>query len=214
VSRTAFWDQRAVTAGVHLNNFTNTAETDTAAGFHASYSLRYLPPHTDGTYLANPPRVKVLGTLAFEGQPCVNTFVDGHTAALTALSRSEREAMSRELIMHTLKADPYSEPMSFNRSILEHDGDGRVHIAWNAHEPRSFVSDHARGAHSKMTEWINNPNHAYREILRPGTVAIIDNWRVLHGREAVNGRWRTMAGADVSDRALRARWRELMSVAN
>lgn len=210
VSHKSFWDARGLTSDAHLNNWTNTAETDTAAGFHASYSLRCLPPHTDGTYLPVPPRVKVLGTLAYEGEPCANTFVDGHAAATSALSRAEREALSSGQIMHVLKADPYSEPMSFNRSILDHDGDGRVHVAWNAHEPRSqCISKSVGGARAKMAEWINDPANAYQEVLRPGTIAIVDNWRVLHGREAVQGRWREMAGADVSDRALRARWREL-----
>lgn len=209
VSHKAFWEEREVTADVHLNNFTNTAATDTLAGFHASYSLRFLPPHTDGTYLSTPPRVKILSTLAHEGELCANTFVDGHAAALFALERSERDTLALERITHVIKADPYSEPISFNRSILDHDGDGRVHIAWNAHEPRSSASSGARGARAKMATWINDPANAYSEVLSPGTVAIMDNWRVLHGREAVKGKWREMGGADVSDRTLRARWRAL-----
>ena len=193
-----------------VDQFTaNTAATDTLAGFHASYSLRFLPPHTDGTYLSTPPRVKILSTLAHEGELCANTFVDGHAAALFALERSERDTLALERITHVIKADPYSEPISFNRSILDHDGDGRVHIAWNAHEPRSSASSGARGARAKMATWINDPANAYSEVLSPGTVAIMDNWRVLHGREAVKGKWREMGGADVSDRTLRARWRAL-----
>ena len=210
VSRHAFWDERAISAGAHLNNFTNTAETDTASGFHASYGLRHLPPHTDGTYLSLPPRVKVLSTMGHDGELCANTFVDGHAAARHALSRAERELLSSEKVEHVLKADPYSEPMRFNRSILAHDGDGRVHVAWNAHEPRSVaMNDAVRAARAKMAAWISDPAHAYEEALEPGTVAFVDNWRVLHGREAVRGTWREMGGADVSDRALRTRWRML-----
>jgi alpha-ketoglutarate-dependent taurine dioxygenase len=61
--------------------------------------------------------------------------------------------------------------------------------------------------------WINEPAHAYTEVIANTSVMLIDNYRVLHGREAVRGTWREMAGADVSDRAFRARWRELTGAA-
>ena len=46
--------------------------------------------------------------------------------------------------------------------------------------------------------------------LRPGTILVVDNWRVLHGRTAFTGK-RVMAGAYLHREDVESRWRHLTS---
>lgn len=47
-----------------------------------------------------------------------------------------------------------------------------------------------------LTKELENPENRVTFQLEPGTVMIFDNWRVLHGRNAYNGK-RTMTGCYV-----------------
>lgn len=48
-----------------------------------------------------------------------------------------------------------------------------------------------------LTTEIFSPDNEWRFRLRPGTIVVFDNWRVLHGRTAYDGR-RQMVGCYVS----------------
>lgn len=48
-----------------------------------------------------------------------------------------------------------------------------------------------------LTQEFENPDHRVSFSLKPGTVIIFDNWRVLHGRMAYEGK-RTMTGCYVA----------------
>lgn len=48
-----------------------------------------------------------------------------------------------------------------------------------------------------LTQEFENPDNRIKFTLQPGTVMIFDNWRVLHGRMAYEGK-RTMTGCYVA----------------
>lgn len=64
----------------------------------------------------------------------------------------------------------------------------------------------------RVDKLLQDPQHMLYVRLDPGTMAICDNYRVLHGRERFTSQAkRRIAGADIADVALRAKWRELSS---
>ena len=63
--------------------------------------------------------------------------------------------------------------MSTNRTALSHDGDGRVLLSWNAHEPSNGQPSPAlAAARAKLKAYIDDPANAYQVVLEPGTVAL------------------------------------------
>ena len=56
-----FWGAGKVVEHAYTNAFENVFR-EPGAGYHASYGPTFLPPHTDGTFLPDPPRAKVRGT--------------------------------------------------------------------------------------------------------------------------------------------------------
>jgi len=206
----SFYESRGVTHDAHYNTFTGVS--DLAEGFTASYGLGELPLHTDGAYLATPPRVKVLAPTAIEGEIPWNTFADGWQALGTALNASELSTLAHVPLTQRFTNSPAEATMEFRRAALGRDGDGRPHVAWNAYSPDSEVPAEGSAlgaARARLEQFLGRPGAALRVRLPVGTVAIMDNWRVLHGREAMVGTRRVLSSVDLSDDALHKRWGEL-----
>ncbi|XP_043190259.1 trimethyllysine dioxygenase, mitochondrial-like [Amphibalanus amphitrite] len=182
----------------------------TANGRHAdtAYGRDELLPHTDGTYYSEPPGVQVFHCLAHDGHGGETTLVDGF-AALHALHQADPAAY--ELLSRVPCAGEYRDPS--RRLHMVGDGPVIAHRAGAEPTPESLLRlrfnpyDRAAarrgepaeveafyGAYGRLTELLWDARRRLRLKLRPGTVILIDNWRVLHGRAAFTGR-RHMCGA-------------------
>ena len=89
------------------------------------------------------------------------------------------------------------------RPILRHDHEGRlIQVTFNNYDRATM-----RLAEPQMTQLysgiryldgrFNSANYQWRYQLKPGEMIVFDNWRVLHGRGAFQGK-RKMAGAYIN----------------
>jgi trimethyllysine dioxygenase len=87
--------------------------------------------------------------------------------------------------------------------VLKHDGATLVQVRWN-NEDRGILGQHWRpeeveawyDAARKWDDAVRSADAEYWVQLAPGTLIVIDNWRVMHGRSAFTGA-RRMCGAYV-----------------
>ena len=98
--------------------------------------------------------------------------------------------------------------------ILNYDNAGRiVQVRWNNDDrmvldetTQTDSMDQIYEAMNKWMEIITSPEIELWESLTPGRVVVFDNWRVLHGRSAFEGR-RKMCGAYIGMDAFLSRMR-------
>ncbi len=87
--------------------------------------------------------------------------------------------------------------------VLKHDGAQLIQVRWN-NEDRGVLGQFWRpdeveawyDAAKKWDEAVRSADAEYWVQLAPGTLVVIDNWRVMHGRSAFTGA-RRMCGAYV-----------------
>ena len=194
-----------------------------ADGEHAdtAYSRDELQPHTDGTYYSEPPGVQVFHCLRHDGAGGETTLVDGFAglqrlydadpAAYRLLSTVPCAAEYRDPArgLHLVGDGPViahqhtdSEPAPRHLLRLRFNPYDRAPVRRG--EPAQVEAFYR--AYSRLTEllWAERQRRGLK--LTPGTVLLIDNWRVLHGRAAFSGQ-RHMCGAYIarSDVMSRAR---------
>jgi hypothetical protein len=153
--------------------------------YSGNYGMGVFPLHTDLAHWYRPPRYLVLACL--EGTESVGTLVydsasivekEGHVLLYRALMRPRRPiGLQRPLLR-----------------LLERDGGGSDRFRFD-----SLFLQPANDSGSTAYEAVRQQLRAskpQRVILgRPGDAIVIDNWRMLHGRDAVpdSGRNRRIA---------------------
>ncbi|WP_264211133.1 trimethyllysine dioxygenase [Leisingera thetidis] len=178
-----FWDFTA-----------NKAFADTA------YSTVEIGPHTDGTYAIDSPGYQAFHCLEFDGTGGESIFVDAFKVAEVIREQDPEafEVLASVPVPAQYKGDGV-HLMAENPVIgLDRDG-GLRKITYNNYDRAPFRLEDSRQAAfyrslGLFNRLINDPAYQLRFGLRPGTVVLFDNWRVLHAREAYEGH-RRLCGA-------------------
>jgi len=176
--------------------------SDLAKG-DTAYTTMALGAHTDTTYFTDPCGLQLFHLLSHTGGSGGATLlVDGFYVAsiLKELHPSAYELLSSVHVPAHAAGEPGALYAPRGGPILRHEGEQLVQIRWN-NDDRSVMRDVEPG---RVEEWydalrtwnkcLTNKDSEYWVPLTPGTVVLIDNHRVLHGRSAFEGS-RRMCGA-------------------
>ncbi|KAF9463896.1 hypothetical protein BDZ94DRAFT_1358589 [Collybia nuda] len=188
-----FWDFTA-----------NMAKGDTA------YTTLALGAHTDTTYFTDPCGLQLFHLLSHtDGSGGASLLVDGFYAAsiVKELHPTAYSLLSKTLVPAHAAGEPsalFRPNPSSGYPVLGHDPlTGELkQVRWN-NDDRSVMS-HLES--DRVEEWYNairiwnqcltSSDSEFWLQLQPGTVVVMDNHRVLHGRSAFDGK-RRMCGAYV-----------------
>ncbi|EDV90505.1 trimethyllysine dioxygenase, mitochondrial [Drosophila grimshawi] len=171
-----------------------------------AYTKLYLGSHTDNTYFCDAAGLQALHCIehSADGTGGENFFVDG-LHVVNELRRLHPEAY--ELLCRVQVPAEYVEPDEHHRHtapIIRIDpltGE-LVQLRLNIYDRATFntlpQSEMANFYASlrQLLQLVRDKQQQWRLKLKPGSIVIFDNWRVLHGRHAYTGR-RTMSGAYV-----------------
>lgn len=175
----AFWDFTA-----------DLAHGDTA------YTNLEIGLHTDGTYTLDPPGLQLFHCLEFDGTGGESLLVDGFRAA-AELAR--REPRAYQTLTRVRVPARYLEPgveLRAEHPILDLDPAGNLfRVCFNNYDRAPFAPPDAEiepfyAGLRAFAAILADPAFQLRFTLRPGTVLLFDNWRVLHARTAYVGRRR------------------------
>ncbi len=174
--------------------------------------------HTDGTYVHDAPGLQMLHCLAFEGTGAESILVDG----LRVAERLARDHPRAFRLLTTVKVPgQYLEAgvsLRASRPVIRLGDGGEVaQISYNNHDrapfrlPAETMAEFYQALRAFHAE-IENPALQLRFRLQPGEPLIFDNWRLLHGREAFEGR-RRMTGCYLNREDFESRLRVLRGTA-
>lgn len=173
-----------------------------------AYSNEALPVHTDTTYFTDPAGLQIFHLLSHPppGTGGSSSLVDGfYTAALLRQSHPESyDLLSRLGLPAHASGTKGSMLRPINRPTFTHDHNGELTVVrWN-NEDRGVIGGELGWKPEDVRNWytaarqyeaLNKSVEAeYWNQMQPGTVVVIDNWRVMHGRAAFTGS-RRMCGA-------------------
>lgn len=169
------------------------------------YSSEYLGPHNDNAYFSDAAGLQVLHCLHHLGSGGENFLIDGFQIA-DKIKRDNPEVFER--LTKTLVGVEYKEDghhFKYEAPIISvHPVTGEiVQVRYNmddrvpfntlpAEKIREFYKDF-----KILTRELQDESNQITFKLRPGTVMIFDNWRLLHGRHGYSGS-RTMTGCYIS----------------
>ena len=167
--------------------------------------LDYLAPHNDNTYSNDAAGLIAMHCTEHSGVGGESFIIDGFQIC-DKLKREYPDVYQRlcETII-TCEFIDKDKHHSFSAPIISIDpltglpNQIRYHIYDRApfdtlpmNQMRQYYSDW-----KILANEVNNPANQFQFKLYPGTVIIIDNWRLIHGRQAYTG-LRTIAGCYVS----------------
>lgn len=181
-----------------------------------AYTSLAIGPHTDGTYSFDAPGYQMLHVLAFDGKGGENVFVDGFRIA--EIMRRDTPELYRvltevEVPGQYIDLDRGVHLMA-RRPLLRLDSTGRLaQVSYNNHDRAPFALEPQRQAlfseaYATFARLGNDRALQYRRRLEPGSLALFDNWRLLHARDAYSG-VRRLAGAYLNKEDVESRLRVL-----
>jgi len=141
-----------------------------------AYSSNYLPPHTDLNYLPITPKYQIL---CCEKQSILGgetILVDGFTikAFLKKYYPIDYSTLTKDTVLFKCSSNiHYCKKHIISENIVHHNSIDMVSIKNNAYE-----------LWNKLTL---DPLFSINYLLSPNETLIIDNHRVLHGRQSFNG---------------------------
>ncbi|PAA65492.1 hypothetical protein BOX15_Mlig001021g1 [Macrostomum lignano] len=176
-----------------------------------AYGSDAIGVHNDTTYLHNGAGLQVFHVLEpapVGGDTCL---ADGFQAAETL--RQENAAhfhlLASAPVFHQYQEFEAGQPTHHTRCLdtvlkLDPESGGSLYqIRFNPYDldslaavPQAEVAAYL-AAYAHLSEILNRPESQVWLSLRPGTVILIDNWRLLHGRSGFSGR-RVVSGCYVS----------------
>ena len=169
----------------------------------SAYTPKELRPHTDSTYSLDAPGLQILLCVDYDAVGGESVMVDGFRVAKQLLEDDPKlySVVSKIEVTGIYKGD--GSNLQASRPILRHDsGERLVQVTFNNYDRAT-----TRLAEPQMTQlysgiryldrFFNNPDFQWRHQLKPGEMLIFDNWRLLHGRGAFEGK-RKMAGAYIN----------------
>ncbi|XP_046397547.1 trimethyllysine dioxygenase, mitochondrial [Ischnura elegans] len=171
-----------------------------------SYTNAYIGAHTDNTYFKEAAGLLVLHCVHHEGVGGENILVDGLRAA-EELRRKDPEAhkcLTEEEIEGEYIDDGNRKHYCQCGPILHYSkATGQfIQLRFNLYDRaplRTLPADRIPKFYSalkKLTKELTAPEAQWSFKLSPGTVMMVDNWRVLHARNEYTGR-RKMTGCYV-----------------
>lgn len=169
----------------------------------SAFTPKELRPHTDGTYSHDAPGLQMLLCMEYDAKGGSSIMVDGLRIA-DEIRRTDPElfdAMTRIGVTGIYKGD--GVVLRSRRPIFRLGQDGDVvQVTFNNYDrdtvrlPADDMKALYRGIRA-FEALANSPDYQWRYTLAPGEMLVFDNWRVLHGRGAFQGR-RKMSGAYVN----------------
>ena len=158
-----------------------------------------ITPHTDGTYSHDAPGLLGLHCHVYEAIGGENVFVDAH-ALTERLDPTTRSILQAVEIPGQYIGD--GAHLMARRPVLRCERDRLVQVSYNHHDRAPFVLPEPAmselfAALHEFDALANDPDLQFELELRPGDMAIFDNWRVLHGRRAFRGE-RLLAGGYIN----------------
>jgi trimethyllysine dioxygenase len=158
------------------------------------YTTIAITPHTDGTYVMDAPGLMLFHCVQFEGSGGESVFVDGFRVAET-LEQNNPEAF--EVLTTIAVPGQYlgdGVHLRARRPVFRLDDAGMLaQISYNNHDRAPFrLRDEEMSAFYQALRMFNrlieDPDNQLKLRLEPGELVLFDNWRVLHGREAFEGK--------------------------
>lgn len=179
-----------------------------------AYTTLELRPHTDGTYAHDAPGLQLLHCLEFEGTGGESIQVDGFRIAeeLRRDAPEHFETLSRIAVPGQYIGDGVH--LMAARPVFRHDHTGRlVQVSFNNYDRAPFLLPEAEmrafyAAIRAFDRLANDRRLQWRHRLAPGEAMLFDNWRLLHGRAAYEGK-RTLCGAYLNHEDFESRLRLL-----
>nr|XP_044996601.1 trimethyllysine dioxygenase, mitochondrial isoform X1 [Jaculus jaculus] len=170
-----------------------------------AYTKLALDRHTDTTYFQEPCGIQVFHCLKHEGTGGRTLLVDGFYAAQQVLQKApeEFELLSKvplkheyienvgECHNHMIGVGPVLNIYPWNKELylIRYNNYDRAVINTVPYD----IVHRWYTAHRTLTTELRKPENELWVKLKPGKVLFIDNWRVLHGREAFTG-YRQLCG--------------------
>ncbi|TYZ56900.1 hypothetical protein PybrP1_003625 [[Pythium] brassicae (nom. inval.)] len=181
----------------------------------ASTNLELLP-HTDGTYMRDPPGLQIFNCVAQAGEGGESRYVDAFHAAERL--RAQDPAAFRFLAAtpvnyHHFDADAHLAAME---PVIKLDHAGHVvQVRYNdydraplTHLPFAAVEQFYRH-HRALVRVLRDASLEATLKLRVGEMVVVDNQRVLHGRAAFDGGERSLIGSYIGRNEYDSRLRVL-----
>lgn len=181
-----------------------------------AYTSLAIGPHTDGTYSFDAPGYQMLHVLKFDGQGGENVFVDAFRIA--EIMQAETPELYRVLTEIEVPGQYIDHERGIHlmarRPLFRLDATGRLaQVSFNNHDRAPFALEPSRqalfaAAYATFARHASDRALQYRRRLEPGSLALFDNWRLLHARDAYRG-VRRLAGAYLNKEDVESRLRVL-----
>ena len=160
-----------------------------------AYTAEALDLHTDNPYRDPPPTLQLLHAIRADADGGATCFADAfaHARALEAAAPESFERLARQPVEFAYAA-PDGAVYRARRPLIELGPDGAILAVRLNHRslaPPDLRADELTGwygAYRAFHQSLHAPGAALRIRLRPGDVALFDNRRIAHGREAYDGR--------------------------
>jgi [2-(trimethylamino)ethyl]phosphonate dioxygenase len=174
-----------------------------------AYTAEALDLHTDNPYRDPPPTLQLLHAIRADALGGATCFADGfaHGRALEVDAPEAFDRLAGTPVEFAYRA-PDGSLYRARRPVLEEDPEGSLHAVRLNHRslaPLDLAADQVivwYDAYRTFHASLHAPDAALRVRLRPGEVALFDNRRIVHGREAYDGgasegRWLQGCYADI-----------------
>ncbi|XP_077988170.1 trimethyllysine dioxygenase, mitochondrial-like [Glandiceps talaboti] len=183
-----------------------------------AYTNEMQPAHTDGTYLNEPPASLAFHCFGHDGDGGNSLIVDGFNVA-EKLQQSHPEyyqvlsevslrhdKILKDRKIHTTGTGPILQhcPVTNQLMYIRYGPFYRSLIDTNGVDLDLFYN-----ALSKFSKELASPDNVLWTKLHPGTVCIMDNWRLLHGRSSFTGR-RSLWGCFLQRDELNSKYRTML----
>ena len=195
--------------GISADAVVNREWQDFRSEYMGTSSEEFLP-HTDGSYLHGlvreggtyvelfPPKMLILqcaqnasvggGSVLIDGQRVYRDLAAAHPGYLEALSRKGCVAYCRD------------DQIALDCAVFETLDDGTIMLRFR-YDSAAYVADWALDAfHALQADYFANPRYQSHLKLAKGQILLIDNYRMLHGRDAF------LAGPAEQKRSLHRVW--------
>ncbi|XP_062358722.1 trimethyllysine dioxygenase, mitochondrial isoform X1 [Cinclus cinclus] len=170
-----------------------------------AYTKLALDRHTDTTYFQEPCGIQVFHCLKHEGTGGRTLLVDGfHAAEQVRLQAPEHfELLARVPLKHEYVenvGDCHNHMIGVGPVLNVYPWNNELYLIRYNNYDRAVINTvpHAvvrrwYHAHRALTAELRRPQNELWVKLKPGKALFVDNWRVLHGREAFTG-YRQLCG--------------------
>lgn len=197
--------------GISTDTIVNREWEAYRSEYHGVSSEEFLP-HTDGSYLNGlvdhdgeyiqllPPKMLLLQCWQQAAAGGASILIDGERVRRDLARRNPRYLD----ILSTRGSVTYcrDNQIALDSAVFQRLDDGTVMLRFR-YDGTAYVADWAFDAfHTLQNEYFSNPGYHRTMTLTKGQVALIDNYRMLHGRESFSN-----AGTEAGrQRSLRRIW--------